>query len=206
MSKSTVPRWQRVVIWIIAIALIVGTIAGLIFMIWATQDSDIDPNTIAQQNYLEQAQQEQEEYEKQMAERREKLRSLDGYEDKVTSFDADSVTDLTVETLKEGDGATISADDTLKVNYTGWTPDGKIFDSTKLDGEDAKAVELSLSGLIDGWSNGLTGKKVGGVYLLTIPADQAYGESGSSDGSIPANSPIKFIIDVVDIVDSSTSS
>lgn len=206
MSKSTVPRWQRVVIWIIAIALIVGTIAGLIFMIWATQDSDIDPNTIAQQNYLEQAQQEQEEYEKQMAERREKLRSLDGYEGKVTSFDADSVTDLTVETLKEGDGATISADDTLKVNYTGWTPDGKIFDSTKLDGEDAKAVELSLSGLIDGWSNGLTGKKVGGVYLLTIPADQAYGESGSSDGSIPANSPIKFIIDVVDIVDSSTSS
>ena len=206
MSKSTVPRWQRVVIWIIAIALIVGTIAGLIFMIWATQDSDIDPNTIAQQNYLEQAQQEQEEYEKQMAERREKLRSLDGYEDKVTSFDADSVTDLTVETLKEGNGATISADDTLKVNYTGWTPDGKIFDSTKSEGEDAEAAELSLSGLIDGWSNGLTGKRVGGVYLLTIPADQAYGESGSNDGSIPANSPIKFIVDVVDIVDSSTSS
>lgn len=200
-SASLTPRWQRIVIWIIAIALIVGTIAGLVFMIWATQDSEIDPNNIAQEEYLEQAKKQQEEYEKELAERRENYRGLDGYADRVTSFDANSVTGLTVDVLKDGDGATISADDTLKVNYTGWTPDGKIFDSTKSEGSDAEPVTFSLASLISGWAEGLAGQKVGGVYLLTIPADQAYGEYGSGDGAIPANSPIKFIIEVISIED-----
>ena len=198
MSTTKTPTWQRVGIWVIAIALTVGTLAGLIFMVWATQDSSIDPNTIAYEEQLEQYQKEQEEYEKQMAEMREKYRSLEGYEDKVTAFNADDVTSLGIETLKEGDGATISEDDTLKVNYTGWTPDGKIFDSTKSEGEDASPASFALSGLIDGWS-ALVGQKVGGVYLLSIPADQAYGETGTSDGPIQPNTPIKFLVEVIDI-------
>ena len=198
MSTTKTPTWQRVGIWVIAIALTVGTLAGLIFMVWATQDSSIDPNAIAYEEQLEQYQKEQEEYEKQMAEMREKYRSLEGYEDKVTAFNADDVTSLGIETLKEGDGATISEDDTLKVNYTGWTPDGKIFDSTKSEGEDASPASFALSGLIDGWS-ALVGQKVGGVYLLSIPADQAYGETGTSDGSIQPNTPIKFLVEVIDI-------
>lgn len=198
MSTTKTPTWQRVGIWVIAIALTVGTLAGLIFMVWATQDSSIDPNTIAYEEQLEQYQKEQEEYEKQMAEMREKYRGLEGYEDKVTTFNADDVTELSIETLKEGDGATISDNDTLKVNYTGWTPDGKIFDSTKSDGEEASPASFALSGLIDGWS-ALVGQKVGGVYLLTIPADQAYGETGTSDGSIQPNTPIKFLVEVLDI-------
>ena len=198
MSTTKTPTWQRVGIWVIAIALTVGTLAGLIFMVWATQDSSIDPNTIAYEEQLEQYQKEQEEYEKQMAEMREKYRGLEGYEDKVAAFNADDVTSLGIETLKEGDGATISEDDTLKVNYTGWTPDGKIFDSTKSEGEDASPASFALSGLIDGWS-ALVGQKVGGVYLLSIPADQAYGETGTSDGSIQPNTPIKFLVEVIDI-------
>ena len=198
MSTTKTPTWQRVGIWVIAIALTVGTLAGLIFMVWATQDSSIDPNTIAYEEQLEQYQKEQEEYEKQMAEMREKYRGLGGYEDKVTAFNAGDVTSLGIETLKEGDGATISEDDTLKVNYTGWTPDGKIFDSTKSEGEDASPASFALSGLIDGWS-ALVGQKVGGVYLLSIPADQAYGETGTSDGSIQPNTPIKFLVEVIDI-------
>lgn len=198
MSTTKTPTWQRVGIWVIAIALTVGTLAGLIFMVWATQDSSIDPNTIAYEEQLEQYQKEQEEYEKQMAEMREKYRGLEGYEDKVTTFNADDVTELSIETLKEGDGATVSDSDTLKVNYTGWTPDGKIFDSTKSDGEEASPESFALSGLIDGWS-ALVGQKVGGVYLLTIPADQAYGETGTSDGSIQPNTPIKFLVEVLGI-------
>jgi len=198
MSTTKTPTWQRVGIWVIAIALTVGTLAGLIFMVWATQDSSIDPNTIAYEEQLEQYQKEQEEYEKQMAEMREKYRGLEGYENKVAAFNADDVTSLGIETLKEGDGATISEDDTLKVNYTGWTPDGKIFDSTKSEGEDASPASFALSGLIDGWS-ALVGQKVGGVYLLSIPADQAYGETGTSDGSIQPNTPIKFLVEVIDI-------
>ena len=198
MSAVRTSRGQRIGIWIIAIALTVGTLAGLIFMVWATQNSKIDPNEIAYEEQLEKLQQQQEEYEQQMAKQREKYRPLEGYEDKVTEFNVDDVTSLGIETLKEGDGATISEDDTLKVNYTGWTPDGKIFDSTKSEGEDASPASFALSGLIDGWS-ALVGQKVGGVYLLSIPADQAYGETGTSDGSIQPNTPIKFIIEVIDI-------
>lgn len=198
MSAVRTSRGQRIGIWIIAIALTVGTLAGLIFMVWATQDSKIDPNEIAYEEQLEKLQQQQEEYEQQMAEQREKYRPLEGYEDKVTEFNADDVTELGIETLKEGEGATISDSDTLEVNYTGWTPDGKIFDSTKSEGEDASPASFALSSLIDGWS-ALVGQKVGGVYLLTIPSDRAYGESGTSDGSIQPNTPIKFIIEVIDI-------
>lgn len=201
-THSLTSRRQRIAIWIIAIVMIVGTVAGLIFMVWATQDSRIDPNTIAQDEYLEQLQQQQEEYEKQAAEARKNLRAIEGYEDKVTSFDANSVTELVIETLKEGSGATISESDSLKVNYTGWTPDGQIFDSTKSDGEDAQPQVFALSSLIDGWS-ALAGQKVGGVYLLSIPAEQAYGESGTSDGSIQPNTPIKFVVEVLDIDNSS---
>ena len=198
MSAVRTSRGQRIGIWIIAIALTVGTLAGLIFMVWATQDSKIDPNEIAYEEQLEKLQQQQEEYEQQMAEQREKYRPLEGYEDKVTEFNADDVTELGIETLKEGEGATISDSDTLEVNYTGWTPDGKIFDSTKSEGEDASPASFALSSLIDGWS-ALVGQKVGGVYLLTIPSDQAYGVSGTSDGSIQPNTPIKFIIEVINI-------
>ena len=201
-THSLTSHRQRIAIWIIAIVMIVGTVAGLIFMVWATQDSRIDPNTIAQDEYLEQLQQQQEEYEKQAAEARKKLRAIDGYEDKVTSFDANSVTELVIETLKEGSGATISESDSLEVNYTGWTPDGQIFDSTKSDGEDARPQVFALSSLIDGWS-ALAGQKVGGVYLLSIPAEQAYGETGTSDGSIQPNTPIKFVVEVLDIDNSS---
>ena len=35
--------------------------------------------------------------------------------------------------------------------------------------------------------------------LLSIPADQAYGETGTSDGSIQPNTPIKFLVEVIDI-------
>ncbi|MDO4271760.1 MAG: FKBP-type peptidyl-prolyl cis-trans isomerase [Candidatus Saccharibacteria bacterium] len=197
MAETTTPRWQRIVIWIIAITMIVGTMAGLIFMVLAIQNKEIDPNTIAQEEYMKQYEAMQKEYEEQLAEMRESYRGLDGYTDYVTSFDAASVTELSVETLKEGDGATISADDSIKVNYTGWTPNGKIFDSTKSEGEDASPATLSMSNLIDGWSEGLAGKKVGGVYLMSIPADKAYGESGSD--AIEPNEPIKFIVEVISI-------
>ena len=200
VKKTTATRTQRIVIWVMAIVMLGGTAAGLIFAVLATQNSAIDPNTIAQEEYMKQYQEEYEKYLAEMEEARANYRALDGYTDRVTAFDADSVSDnVVVETLSEGSGATISSDDSLKVNYTGWTPNGQIFDSTKSEGEDASPTTLGLGELIDGWSEGLTGRKAGGVYLLTIPADKAYGESGSSDGSIAANEPIKFLIEVISI-------
>ena len=198
-SDLKTPRWQRIAIWIVAIALTVGTIAGFIFMIVATQNPSVDPNKIVANKQNEEYQKQLEDYQKQQTERQKTLRALDGFTDKVGTFDAASITSLQVETLKEGDGATVGDGATISANYTGWTPDGKIFDSTKVDGSDASPASFSLDQVIQGWSQGLVGKRAGGIYLMSIPSDLAYGEQGSGDGSIPANTPLKFIVQIVDV-------
>lgn len=202
-ERSLTPRWQRIAIWIIAIVMLGGTLAGLVFMVLSTMDSKINPSNIAREEQAKNMAKARQEYQKEQAEERKKKRGLDGYADKVASFDAKTVTALAVDTLKEGDGATVSSDSTLSANYTGWTPDGKIFDSTKSEGSAAKPVTFSLKGVIKGWSEGLSGKKVGGVYLLSIPANMAYGERGSADGSIAPNTPLKFVVEIVKLEKSS---
>lgn len=205
-SKTT--NWQRVSIWIIAIVMGLGTLLTFFVMVFAGQNSDVDPNTIAAKKQQEAYQKdlESDEYKaylKQQEEAKANLRALDGYADKVTAYNASDITELTVETLVEGTGATVKAGDTISANYTGWLPDGTIFDSTKSEGSDASSVsfELAKSKIIDGWVEGLVGKRAGGVYYLSIPSDLAYGETGFGD-TIPANTPLRFIVQIVSIVNS----
>lgn len=197
MSKRRTPLSKRIGIIVIGLLMIGGTVIGLVSVIMATQDKDVDPNTIATNKAVEKYNEQMKEYEKQQAEERKKMRALDGYADKVGKFNADDVKELTVETLKEGDGATVGEKDTIKANYTGWMPDGTIIDSTKKEGGNASAVSFNLQNVISGWTEGLSGKKVGGVYLLSIPSDKAYGEQGTT--GIPANTPLKFIVEIVSI-------
>ncbi len=112
-------------------------------------------------------------------------------------FDKSSVAGLKVEELKPGDGQAATADSTVKANYFGWTSDGKIFDSSQR-GETATPVEFPLNGVIKGWTNGLTGVKAGAVVKLIIPADQAYGASGSPP-NIGPNEPLEFIVQLVEV-------
>lgn len=197
MSELKTPMWQRVAISIIAITMLGGTIIGMIFMVLATTNKKIDPGTIAREQQMKEYQKYMEESKKANEERLKNLEGLAGYADKIGAFDAKSINELKTETLKEGDGATIASEDTISANYTGWDSKGKLIDSTKMKGEDATPVEFSLSGVIKGWKEGLTGKKVGGVYLLTIPSDLAYGATGVPNGSIGPNEPLKFVVEIV---------
>jgi len=194
---SKTPNWQRIAIWIIAIAMAGGTLLGFFFMVFAAHNPDVDPNQIAQNKQMEEYQKQMEEYQKQMEEQKKLYRALEGFEDRVGSFDADAVIELKVETLKEGEGATVGEDSTISANYTGWLPDGTIFESTKMEDSDPTPATFAITGVIEGWTKGLTGQRAGGVYELTIPAAQAYGESGS--GSIPANTPLKFLVQIIDV-------
>ena len=128
--------------------------------------------------------------------------ALSGYS--AAPFDASSVTSLKVETLTQGTGDTIKATDSINASYFGWTSDGVIFDSSKKKNAADAPVTFALSGVIKGWTTGLTGVKVGSVVKLTIPADQAYGTTAS--GVIPANSPLQFIVEIHKIDNSSKSS
>lgn len=167
--------------------MIIGTL-GMFFLPMLTNDS-ASQDAAAQQKMLD-------EYKKQVAEaqssRASSSQPLEGYS--ATAFDGSSVTQLVAEDIVVGDGADVSAESTIKANYFGWTSDGTIFDSTNQNGT-TTPVEFPLSGVIAGWTEGLTGAKVGSVRKLTIPADKAYGEAGSPP-SIGPNQPLTFIVQI----------
>jgi peptidylprolyl isomerase len=96
--------------------------------------------------------------------------------------------------LKEGTGAAVKASDTVTVNYLGSTYDAEApFDESYSSGQ---PLNSPLSGLIPGWSIGLTGLKVGSRVLLQIPPAFGYGAQGSGE-AIPGNATLWFVIDVV---------
>lgn len=103
--------------------------------------------------------------------------------------------DLVVQTLIKGDGPKIAKDDTALVNYTGVTwADKKVFDSSW---ERGAAVPFDLASLIPGFTQGLTGQTVGSQVLIVIPPELGYGDQGSA--SIPANSTLVFVVDILGI-------
>ncbi len=70
--------------------------------------------------------------------------------------------------------------DTVKVHYTGWTTDGRMFDSSILRGEPA---EFPLHAVIAGWTDGVQVMSVGDKVRLWIPEELAYkGQPGRPAG------------------------
>ena len=69
---------------------------------------------------------------------------------------------------------TVGANDSVKVEYTGWTTDGKMFDSSVARG---KTISFPLNGVIKGWTEGVQLMKVGDKFRFWIPAGMAYGEN-----------------------------
>ncbi|MEZ0446540.1 FKBP-type peptidyl-prolyl cis-trans isomerase [Cellulomonas sp. ICMP 17802] len=110
----------------------------------------------------------------------------------ITPLTTAAPTTLVSQTLIKGAGAPVTADQTLTVNYTGWLWDGTQFDSSWDTGDHAT---FALSGVIPGWTQGLTGQTVGSQVLLIIPPDLGYGATAS--GKIPANSTLVFVVDIL---------
>ncbi len=89
----------------------------------------------------------------------------------------ESVTKLTLKDLKVGQGQGSAETDCVVVNYQGWiAKTGKIFDSSY---ERGQPIAISLDSVIGGWRAGVPGMKVGGIRRLVIPANLAYGSTGS---------------------------
>lgn len=70
--------------------------------------------------------------------------------------------------------------DTVEVHYSGWTKDGKLFDSSVARGE---KISFPLDGVIPGWTEGLQLMTVGEKRRFWIPAAMAYGETPSRPGA-----------------------
>lgn len=205
---------QRIGIWIIAVFMAVGTIGSFVVIVLANENSQTDQARI---NELTSAyQKEYTAYQSEVETRTEKYTNeteklsdkyysqFSKYQSEVASFDAAKVTELDTEDLKVGDGALINQEDSYVVYYIGWNPSGKVFDGS-IDGSELKTpLVAEPGGLIQGWSQGVVGMKVGGIRVISIPSELAYGETGSGD-DIPANTPIKFVVMVIAKEDTITS-
>jgi FKBP-type peptidyl-prolyl cis-trans isomerase FkpA len=95
---------------------------------------------------------------------------------------------------QEGDGASPTATDTVRVHYAGRLADGTEFDSSYGRGMPAT---FALNGVIPCWTNGVAQMKVGGKATLVCPPDLAYGPSGS--GPIPPNATLTFEVELLGI-------
>jgi FKBP-type peptidyl-prolyl cis-trans isomerase len=86
--------------------------------------------------------------------------------------------------------------DTIVVHYVGTLADGTVFDESWSRGEPFQ-VTLGEGTVIAGWEEGLLGAEVGERRRLVLGADNAYGDQ--ANGEIPANAPLAFEVDVVDL-------
>jgi FKBP-type peptidyl-prolyl cis-trans isomerase len=102
---------------------------------------------------------------------------------------------LILEDLKIGEGYEVKAGGAVVALYHGTLKsNGEVFDSAF---ERGSPIVFPLNGVIEGWTKGVPGMKVGGIRRLTIPARMAYGEASPSP-KIPANSDLVFVIQLVD--------
>ncbi len=86
---------------------------------------------------------------------------------------------------------------TVRVHYTGWTTDGKMFDSSYRQGG---PVPLTLDMVIPGWTEGLQLMVVGEQRRFWIPGALAYDKIPDSPGMPPnPKGMLVFDIELLDV-------
>jgi peptidylprolyl isomerase len=111
-------------------------------------------------------------------------------------------TRLEIGTLKKGAGTKVKEGDTVTVQYTGVVWNTKeVFDSSWDRNAPAEFVAAdgaeTEGGVIKGFADALIGQTVGSQVIAVIPPDQGYGDRES--GTIPANSTLIFVVDILGI-------
>lgn len=207
MATSTTTTGQRIFIWFVLVFTVLSTFA--LFAGSMLAQNNANDQAREEQRQTEELQQIVLDYQEQLSAQASELSELyydafKEYEDSPRSFNAANVTELTTRDLVVGDGEEIGEDsDVFYAYYIGWKPDGVVFDSSFESGALGSPLVVEKSGdfwpVIDGWSEGVMGMRIGGIRELTIPADMAYGETGSpseddADRNIDPDTPLKFII------------
>ena len=103
---------------------------------------------------------------------------------------------LQYQVITEGTGVKPTAEDRVKVHYTGTLLDGTKFDSSVDRGEPA---EFGVSQVIPGWTEGLQIMPAGSKYIFWIPSGLAYGERGAGQ-DIKPNSVLKFEVELLEVI------
>jgi FKBP-type peptidyl-prolyl cis-trans isomerase len=99
--------------------------------------------------------------------------------------------------LEPGDGAALKSGDCIQVKYYGTlAKDGTVFDQN-FDKPTGFQFPLGGGSVIQGWDQGLVGARIGSTLRLVIPSELGYGNQ--SNGSIPANADLVFVVKVLGV-------
>ena len=102
---------------------------------------------------------------------------------------------LQYEVLREGEGASPTRDDQVRLHYRGTLIDGTEFDSSY----DGDPVVFPAGGLIPGFTEALLLMTPGSHFRVVIPSEIAYGPNGSG-GAIGPNATLVFEIEFFEVV------
>lgn len=106
--------------------------------------------------------------------------------------DADPPSDLVAQPVLRGTGRQIGANDTVTVQYTGWSwATGEQFDTTW---NTRLPVSFSLQD-VPAWSEGLEDQPVGSRIMLVVPPSYALGVTESTELE---GETVVFVVDVLD--------
>lgn len=135
------------------------------------------------QSYERERRKQEEEFEKKYGQNRQKG------EDFINEFKKEegvitTESGLAYKYLAQGNGATPTADDKVKVSYAGTLINGTEFDKND-------DIEFSVTGVIPGWTEMLQLMKVGDKVKVVIPYELAYGSQGAG-GRIEPYSTLVF--------------
>ena len=197
---------QRIVIVVIAIFMLLSTFALYASVIMGSGSSST--TSTADNEKVERFNELYQKYlnavDKQSAELSSKyFDTFVSYKSRVKAYNAADITTTTAKDLVVGTGAEVTDENFVDYSayYIGWLSDETIFDSSFDDAANPTSLKAPLEGttnMIEGWLEGIVGMKIGGVREISIPSALAYGDQ--EQGSIPANSPLKFVVMLIDPV------
>ena len=98
--------------------------------------------------------------------------------------------------IKEGTGPKPMLTDKVKCHYHGTLLDGRVFDSSVDRGQ---PIELTVNGVIPGWTEALQLMPVGSKWKLFIPSNLAYGDQQAGPLIAPGSTLI-FDVELLDII------
>ena len=212
-ERKTSPK-QRIIIVAIAIFMLFSTFALYVGIVLNYQNQEASTSDtsrkMARFNVL------YEEYQMQKDAQADELSGkyydqFKKYKQNVKAFNAASATALVKKDLVVGKGRLLdyktsedgksyeSVDTNYAAYYIGWLSDETIFDSSFDNNDNPTKLKSPLkgsTGMIQGWLEGLEGMRIGGIREITVPSVLGYGSN--EQGNIPANSPLKFIIMLVE--------
>jgi FKBP-type peptidyl-prolyl cis-trans isomerase len=103
---------------------------------------------------------------------------------------------LQYEVLREGTGPAPKRSHSVKVHYLGTLVDGTKFDSSY---DRKEPIVFPVSGVIEGWVEGLQLMNAGSKFRFVIPSELAYGSGGAGE-DIGPDSVLVFEVELLEIL------